>query len=131
MHDGAYHSFDFMIDTGSDATILMPRDASWLFGDQYLQMDVRSQPDSVPLQGIGEAEIYMRPFVAALTLTDDTDSPIEFRRRIWIAEPQPEYRSEEGNWMVPSLFGRDAIRPGDFELSYIKSTVTLIRPDDE
>ena len=36
-----------------------------------------------------------------------------------------------GNWTLPSIFGRDAIRPGDFELSYINSTVTLIRPDDE
>ena len=42
---------DFMIDTGSNATILMPRDAIWLFGERYLEMDMRSQPQSVRLQG--------------------------------------------------------------------------------
>ena len=52
-------------------------------------------------------------------------------QRIWIAEPLPDYRSEEGNSFVPSLFGRDAIRPGEFELSYVNSTVTLTRPDVE
>lgn len=131
IHRGRSFSFDFMIDSGSDATFLMPRDAHWLLGDRYLDMEMRSQPESIPLQGIGQLGIYMAPLEATMTLTDDTDSPIQIERRIWIAEPQPGYRSEEGNWLVPSLFGRDAIRPGDFELSYLNSTATLIRPDDE
>ena len=131
IYDAASHSIDFMIDTGSDATILMPRDAHWVLDDRYFEMDFRSHPESVPLQGIGEREIYMTPLKATLVLTDDTDSPIELAQRIWIAEPQPDYRSEEGNWLVPSLFGRDAIRPGEFELSYVNRTVTLTRPDYE
>ena len=77
IYDAASHSIDFMIDTGSDATILMPRDAHWVLDDRYFEMDFRSHPESVPLQGIGEREIYMTPLKATLVLTDDTDSPIE------------------------------------------------------
>ena len=131
IHKGDSFNFDFMIDSGSNATILMPRDAIWLLGDRYLQMDMRSQPQSVPLQGVGESEIYMAPLEVTLILTDDSESPIHVDRTIWVADPQPAYRSDEGNWSVPSLFGRDAIRPGDFELSYMNGSVTLIRPDTE
>ena len=73
----------------------------------------------------------MAPIDVTLILTDDSESPIPLNKTIWIAEPLPSHRSEDGNWIVPSLFGRDAIWPGDFELSYTNGSIRLIRPDDE
>ena len=75
--------------------------------------------NAVPLEG------------GRLLLEDEFQTEIEISSRLWIVEPQPIQQMDVGNWTLPSIFGRDAIRPGDFELSYLNSTATLIRPDDE
>ena len=122
---------DFLIDTGSDSTILMPTDAFALLGQSYLAMNFRTRGAAVRLQGVTPDEGRVVPIDAVLRLEDEFDAEIVITQRIYLAEPLPPYESREGNWDFSSLFGRDLIRPGDFELSYQNRTVTLIRPDFE
>lgn len=117
---------DFLIDSGSDTTILMPVDAERLMGERLHSLDFNHGEQAVRLDGIGGYAFGILPIDATMSLEDDAQTPFDITTQLWLADPEPE-----GNWYEPSIFGRDAIRPGDFELSYIDGTVTLIRPDDE
>lgn len=66
-----------------------------------------------------------------LLLEDEFQTEIEINSTLWIVEPQPIQQMDVGNWTLPSIFGRDAIRPGDLEFRYSDGTVTLIRPENE
>ncbi len=121
---------DFLIDSGSDATTLMLEDAYRLLSDRFFELPFAQDGSGIDIHGVGGSYRAL-PFDATLILKDQYDDPILLRQIIWIAEPTPSEPSISGNWEIPSIFGRDAIRPGDFELSYIKGTATLIRPDDE
>jgi hypothetical protein len=123
--DGRIERVDFLIDSGSDTSILMPVDAERLMGERLFALDFERGDQAVRLDGIGGYAFRVLPIEASMTLEDDAQTPIHIGTQLWLADPEPE-----GNWAEPSLFGRDAIRPGDFELSYINNTVTLIRPDD-
>ena len=124
--DGQTERFDFLIDSGPDTSILMPVDAERLLGDQLFALDFERGEQSVRLDGLGASAFRILPISASLILEDDAQSPLTIGTQLWVADPEPA-----GNWNEPSIFGRDAIRPGDFELSYSKETVTLIRPDEE
>ena len=120
---------DFLIDTGADLTTLMPREAYSLLGDPYFNLDFEGAPESRLFEGVGGPGDHYLPLMVTLTFQDDVDVDISLDLEIWLARPYPDYPSSAGNWELPSLLGRDAIQPGDFELSYINGTVTLIRPD--
>ena len=124
--DGHAERVDFLVDSGSDTTIPMPVDAERLIGERLFTLDFKHEEQAVRLDGIGAYAFRILPIDATMSLEDDAQSPFEIATQCWLADPEPE-----GNWDEPSIFGRDAIRPGDFELSYIDETVTLIRPDDE
>ena len=126
-----YHDVDFLIDTGSDFTILMPTDAYHILGDSFFDLDFRSSDGAMPIFGVGDEGLMALPIELRLLLDDDSDARVVIPVRAWMTEPQPDFPARNGNWAMPSIFGRDAIWPGDFELSYIDNTVTLIRPDDE
>lgn len=128
-HDWRERVF-FLIDSGSDSTVLMPKDAFLLLGERLSELNF-DDDRAVVMSGIGEGEFRILPLDVRARLEDDTDSPLELAAQVWVAEPRPREESEVGNWLEPSIFGRDAIRPGDFELSYTNNTVTLIRPSDE
>ena len=123
--------FDFLVDTGSDITTLMPDDAFQLLGDSYFDLDFETSAETMVVEGIGAEGQRTLPINAVLSLEDDVEVEIALAIRLWVAEPRPDHPSTSGNWAIPSIFGRDAIRPGDFELSYLNGTVTLIRPDNE
>ena len=124
--DGHAERVDFLIDSGSDTSILMPVDAERLIGEHLFTLDFEHGDLSVRLDGLGSSAFRILPSSASLTLEDDAQSPLTIGTLLWLADPKPE-----GNWNEPSIFGRDAIMPGDFELSYINGTATLIRPDEE
>ena len=126
----AREQFLLLIDTGSDVTVLMPKEAYRLFGDAFFEFDFHDVAASFLIEGVGGAYRSIQ-FEMLIRIEDENADHINLGRRVWVAEPTPDYPSEAGNWTLPSIFGRDAIRPGDFELSYINNTVTLIRPDDE
>lgn len=121
---------DCLIDSGSDTTTLMPDDAYKLLGDRYLALPFSHDPSAIEIFGVGGSYRAL-PLEVTLRMHDEHDDPLSISQTIWIAEPDPGEPSLTGNWTFPSIFGRDAIRPGDFELSYSNNTVTLIRPSDE
>lgn len=130
-HGGREFPIDFLIDTGSDVTTVMPRDAYDLLGDEYFQLDFQGGTEALRIEGIGDGRYVALPFDVVLHLEDQLGNDVALGKRIWIAEPPEVEFSSQGGWALPSILGRDAIRPGDFEVSYINNTVTLIRPDDE
>ena len=104
----------------------MPVDAERLLGERLLALDFGQGGDAVRLDGLGGSTFRILPIDASIALEDDTQSLLTIGSQLWLADPEPQ-----GNWTEPSIFGRDAIWPGDFELSYNNGAVTLIRPDDE
>lgn len=124
--------FEFLIDSGSDITTLMPRDAIEILGPELFNIDFARNDERAVVEGVGLWGYNAVPFSGAqLLLEDEFQIEIQLNSRLWIVEPQPVERVDVGNWTLPSIFGRDAIRPGDFELSYTRETVTLLRPDHE
>ena len=106
----------------------MPDDAYRLLSDRFFELPFAQDGSGIDIYGVGGSYRAL-PLDATLILKDEYDDPILLRQVIWIAEPTPSEPSISGNWSLPSIFGRDAIRPGDFELSYINGSVTLVRPD--
>lgn len=121
---------DFLIDSGSDTTTLMPEDAYRLLGNRLFELPFALDGSGIDIYGVGGSYRAL-PLDAVLILKDEYDDPIRIQQTIWIAEPTPSEPSNTGNWDMPSIFGRDAIRPGDFELRYSNDSVTLFRPDAE
>ena len=109
----------------------MAEDAYELLGDSYFRQDFDQMDGTILIEGVGSQGYRAIPLDTVVHFEDEADSSVSLFMRVWIAEPNPDYPSLTGNWALPSILGRDAIRPGDFELSYIKGTATLIRPDDE
>ena len=130
--NGTRHELEFFVDTGSDVTCIMPRDGLELLGSRLSATNFREAADATIILGVGESGYYALELEdAALILIDEVGVEVRLDVQLWLAEPGPRDQAPGGNWSLPSIFGRDAIRPGDFELSYIDGTVTLIRPDDE
>ena len=124
--------FGFLIDSGSDLTTLMPRDALEILGSELFEIDFARSEERASVEGVGMLGYNAVPLEGGrLLLEDEFRTEIEINSGLWIVEPQPIQELGVGNWTLPSILGRDAIRPGDFELSYINNTVTLNRPDDE
>ena len=122
----------FLVDSGSDITILMPSDAYEILGSDLFNIDFAGADEQIFVSGVGDSGYAAVPFEnSRMLLEDEHQTVVEVGTRVWLAEPFPTQPSSGGNWALPSIFGRDAIRPGDFQLSYIESTATLIRPDHE
>lgn len=124
-----FHDVDFMIDTGSDFTILMPTDAYHILGDSFFDLDFRGSQDARRIFGVGDEGHMALPIELRLLLDDDGDAQVAIPVRAWMTEPQPDFPARDGNWAMPSIFGRDAIWPGDLEFRYSDSSVTLVRPN--
>lgn len=130
--NGTRYELDFFVDTGSDVTCIMPRDSLELFGSRLSATSVREAADATIIEGIGESGYYALELEdAALILVDEDGVEVRLDVQLLLAEPSPRDQAPGGNWSLPSIFGRDAIRPGDFRLSYTDGTVALIRPDVE
>ena len=130
--NGTRHELDFFVDTGSDITCIMPRDSLELLGSRLFGTSFRKGAESTIIVGVGESGYYALELEdAALILVDEVGVEVRLDVQLWLAEPSPRDQAPGGNWSLPSIFGRDAIRPGDFHVSYIENTVSLIRPDHE
>ena len=120
---------DFLIDTGSDYTILMPTDADALLGSRFHQLDFAYSAGAVPIYGTGEESHRAVPLRIVLRFVDDSETQIDVAISAMVVEPDTPAASDSGNWAMPSILGRDTIWPGDLEFRYSDGTVTLIRPD--
>ena len=94
---------DFLVDTGADATLLAPDDATKL-GVDYSVLD---ESTVVPAYGLGQRMQY----IEKAELRVPPDGPI-IRSVVEIGILQPEAKPENANdspVRLPSLLGRDAL----------------------
>ncbi len=115
----------FLIDTGADYSTLNPKDAHRLFGDAYLDMDFSPGPATIEMHGIGDTPAHGIRTHADLAFRADDDSDLRLAIPIVIAQPAPPTPGRHGNWLIPSLLGRDILERFDLALSYNPPTVTL------
>ena len=105
----------FLIDTGTDATVLHPTDADRLLGDDLRRIDFDRDLFRVAGLGVGGvADRVTRD--AVLTLNAVNDELYRIEMPILIAHPTPAEPGEHGNWRLPSLLGRDFLRHFRLEL---------------
>ncbi len=114
-----------LVDTGADTTALGPRDALALLGREYLRMDFDRGPGVVAVRGFGEGDgaALVSPMELWLRDTDGIDFPVLLN--VAITKPSPVEPGPNGNWMMPSLLGRDILERFDLALSYNPPSVTL------
>ena len=118
-------SVDFMIDTGSDFTILAPRDAWALLGESYAAIDFARLASDFESIGVGSAGARMIMSPMSLRFTDDAGGYIALTAPVAIAEPVPPQPGEHGNWLMPSLLGRDVLQYFDLQMGYHPPSVVL------
>ena len=114
-----------MIDTGADFTTLGPYDALTLLGRSYTSTDFAQVAGSIESVGIGRAgaRLIMSPMQLRLSSDDGRYLPIVVT--VAILEPVPSQPGRHGNWLMPSLLGRDILQHFDLHLSYHPPSVTL------
>ncbi len=115
----------FLIDTGCDYSTLNPQDAHRLFGDAYLDMDFSPGPASIEMVGIGDTPAHGIRTHADLAFRTDDDGDVQLAIPIVIAQPTPREPGRHGNWLIPSLLGRDILQYFDLALSYNPPSVAL------
>ena len=105
----------FLIDSGSDATILHLTDAQFLLGNDLHRIDFERDPRRIAGLGVGGgADRVVRDATYMLRSVDGTTYTIGLP--ILIARPVPAEPGDHGNWRLPSLLGRDFLRHFRFEL---------------
>ena len=118
-------SVDLMIDTGADFTILAPRDAFVLLGGAYTAIDFTQLAGGIESIGVGQAEARMIMSPISLRFTDDAGGHLTLTLPVAIVEPLPPQPGDHGNWLMPSLLGRDVLQHFDLHLSYHPPSVSL------
>ena len=113
--DGRGERVPFLIDTGTDATVLHPRDAQRILGDSLQQIDFERDARRFAGFGVGGAvDRVVRD--ATLTLSSVENETYTIEMPILIARPTPAEPGDHGNWRLPSLLGRDFLRRFRLEL---------------
>ena len=121
--DGDSASIGMLIDTGSDITTLGPEDALAILGWSYLETDFTDPATCLDLTGVGSAGATIRD--ALVVFTDEAQQQLVVPVALAIAEPDPRVPGAHGNWLMPSLLGRDVLQYFDLRLSYHPPSVVL------
>ena len=105
----------FLIDTGTDATVLHPADAKRILGDDLRRIDFNHDPHRATGEGVGGAvDRVVRDATLNLNSADNDIYMVDMP--ILIARPMPAESGDHGNWRLPSLLGRDFLRRFRLEL---------------
>lgn len=121
--DGKLASIKLLIDTGSDITTLGPEDALAILGWSYLEIDFTDPATRLDLTGVGSAGATIRD--ALVIFTDEAQQRIVVPVTLAIAEPDPRVPAAHGNWLMPSLLGRDVLQFFNLYLGYHPPSVVL------
>ncbi len=115
-----------LIDTGTDWTTLSPRDALTLLGRGYLEIDFDHTANRIDLAGFGHGDTVAITSPMELWLQDTNGDDFPITLLVAICKPTPPVPGRHGNWMLPSLLGRDIFEWFDLTLSYNPPSVTLV-----
>ena len=116
---------DALIDTGADWTTLGPRDALTLLGRRYLDIDFDLAQGRVDLAGLGEGDTVAVISPMQIWLREINGDEFSVALQVAICEPSPNMPGLHGNWLIPSLLGRDILTHFDLALSYNPPAVSL------
>ena len=107
--DGSRREIAFLIDTGTEATVLHPTDAQSLLGHGLHRIDFERDSRRVAGLGVGGGvDRVVRD--AVLTLHSVDEETFRLEMPVLIARPVPAEPGDHGNWRLPSLLGRDFLR---------------------
>lgn len=131
--DGNEAQVDFLVDTGSEASILYPEQAAAQLGEQSVQAARRRSTAREMIGGVeGQLNRAFR-IPVEITFSDEEQVPFLFDTTILVAEPNPtslESRGDaRGNWDTPSLLGCDLLLHFDLHVSGSRGEVFLSLPD--
>ena len=121
---------DFLIDSGSDYSVLNPRDAHELLGDVLFKIDFVNDPTAVGVVGMGQGAVVTIEREVDIALRDEEGERVVLGLDMQIARPEPFRVARTGNWQLPSLLGRDVLEYLDLALSYNPPSVYLRTPGD-
>lgn len=119
----------FLIDSGSDYSVLNPRDTYELLGDALFEIDFANDPTAVDVVGMGQGLVVTIEREVEMTLWDEDGGSVVLGLDVQIARPEPFRVARTGNWQLPSLLGRDILEYLDLHLSYNPPSVYLSTPD--
>ena len=126
-------SFDFLIDTGSEVTLLFPGQAQALFGTAFRDFEFDRPGDRELVAGIDSVMSAVLPVPVSLNFHDEVDSPEPFDVDILVVQPNPSNLDDSdlglGNWDNPSILGRDLLLHFDLFVSGSTSEVYLSLPE--
>ena len=123
--DGASGSVRFLIDTGADFTTVSPQDCIRIFGWSYVELDFSDPAARIEMIGIGSADAGAVVRDALLTAAVDDGEDIKIFTSLGIVRPYPLTPAAHGNWLMPSLLGRDVLQYFDLHLGYHPPSVVL------
>ncbi len=118
-------AIEALIDTGADWTALGPRDALTLLGRRYIEIDFDRAPGRIEIAGFGQGDTNAVISPMELWLRDVEGEDFSVSLQVAICEPSPRTPGPHGNWLIPSLLGRDILEWFDLTLSYNPPSVTL------
>ena len=118
MPQSGFEPVSFIIDTGSDFTILNPLDASRLWLD-YQAQDFATGATNRILLGIG-GQMRVALKTVDLKFTDDELGTLGSSMTVHVAAPD-----EADQWDLPSLLGRDVLQAFTLTVDARSETVTL------
>lgn len=118
-------AIEVLIDTGADWTVLGPRDALTLLGRAYLEFDWDRAQGRIEIAGIGQHATTAVISPIQLWLRDVEGANFTVSLQVAICKPSPPSPGRHGNWMMPSLLGRDILEWFDLALSYNPPSVML------
>ena len=96
-----------------------------LLGRRYLEIDFDRAPGRVDLAGFGQGDTAAVISPMEIWLRDVEGDEFSISLQVAICEPSPRMPGLHGNWLIPSLLGRDVLEWFDLALSYNPPTVTL------
>ena len=114
--DSTNSEVELLIDTGADITILSPPAALQALGWQYLELDFDDPEGTVGLVGVGHARTPI--YEAELVFADEAGNQMVITAAIGVAEPIPAVPGWHGNWVAPSVLGRDVLQRFDLRLGF-------------
>lgn len=125
----AQAEIDLLIDSGSDYSVLNPRDAHELLGDVLFEIDFANDQTAVGVVGMGQGRVVTIEREVEIVLPDEDGDDVVIGLDMQIARPEPFRVARTGNWQLPSLLGRDILEYLDLHLSYNTPYVSLMVPD--